>query len=171
MRSLSGALILLAGTVALPAHAGRALRVTLADCPGWAADEVERLLRLELATVGGGESDVGAADVEITCDDAGASLKASDSQTHRLLTRRLELSPATEDSARTLAISAAQLVRALGWLGEPASATPRAPAPPRLPPPSPPRVRRRPIELQLGTGARAARIRPGRRHDAAAAGR
>jgi hypothetical protein len=143
----------LIGSAAPPALASRALRVRMNNCSEWSAGEVERLARLELATVGGGESDAGGADVEITCDEAGAALLASDSQTRHTLSRRIELSAGAEDAERVLAISAAQLVRALDWLPEPpARATvvkPRAtqPQPPRSPP-------RRPLELQLGAGPR-----------------
>ncbi len=121
-------------------------------CSGWSATEVERLAQLELATVGGGESDVGDATVKVTCDDAGALLEASESGARRSLSRRVELLASAEDGVRVLAISAAQLVRALDWLREPPTAPPVVQA--RVAPAQPARPRRSPVEIHLGAGPR-----------------
>ena len=159
MKLASLALVLTLGSAALPAHASRALRVSMGGCHAWSPVEVERLTRLELTTLGGGESDEGNADVQITCDDTGATLKASDAAARRSLSRRIRLAMDAEDGERVLAISAAQLVRALDWLPPmSAAAIPVEPpvvlstptSPPALPPP-----RRPALELQLGAGPRA----------------
>lgn len=145
------AIVLLICSGSKPALASRALHVSMNNCSGWSAAEVERLARLELATVGGGESDVGGADVEISCDEAGAALQASESQTRRSLARRVELLAGAEDAERVLAISVAQLVRALDWLPAPPPVVKTSVARPSAPPAAPPQ---RTLELHVGLGPR-----------------
>jgi len=151
--SIIGACAATLGTVGV-AHANRALEVSVNECAGWSPLEVERLTRLELATVGGGESDVGSADVDISCRGTEVVLVATDSRSRRSLSRAIELEPGAEGAERVLAISVAQLVRALDWLPEtiPTRPQPRRPAdverPVRSEPPS------KPFELHLGGGSR-----------------
>ncbi len=137
------------------ARASRSLRVQLDNCSTWSERDLERLVQLELGTVGGGESDVGSADVAIVCSAADVTITARESS-NRALSRTVELTPAAEDGAHLLAISVAQLVRALAWLPE---STPAAPRPARAADTRPPapatRPRSRALELHLGAGPRA----------------
>jgi hypothetical protein len=137
------------------ARASRHLRVQLDSCATWSEQDLERLVQLELGTVGGGESDVDSADVDIVCGTSNVTITARESS-NRALSRTVDLLPAAEDSAHLLAISVAQLVRALDWLPEPSMPTPAAaPRPDTRPHTPPPQPRSRALELHLGAGPRA----------------
>ncbi len=146
------------GSVA-PAQASRSLRFALSDCGAWPAAELERLAQLELATVGGGESDVGSADVHVKCGAETAVITATDPRTRRSLSRSVAVSEGAEGAERLLAISVAQLVRALDWLPEAPTAKPTSPAAkPVSPAPRP--APHRALELQLGVGPRSRAFSP-----------
>jgi hypothetical protein len=136
------------------AQATRALDVSVSDCPGWSSSELERLIRLELATVGGGESDVGSADVSISCHGGEVELVATDSRSRRSLSRVIGLESEAEGADRVLSISVAQLVRALDWLPETRPTRPEPRRPPVAERPSPPVLTSKPFELHLGAGSR-----------------
>lgn len=146
------ALVLALLSGAQSAHAARRLSLTLEGCAAWSPSEVERLAQLELGTVGGGESDVGSADVRVACQPGEALITATEPRSRRALSRRLELG-GSDDAPRLVGISVAQLVRALDWLPEPEPApAPKPAAAPKPPSPPPPQHR---LELRLGAGPRA----------------
>jgi hypothetical protein len=150
LRVASAALVLLSWVE--PARASRALSVSLRDCDPLSAERTEQLVRLELATVGGGESDSGIAEVRIVCIDAQVQMVATAGHSGRSLSRTIDLERQNEGADRVLAISVAQLVRALDWL--PAVVEP---APPPIATDRQTAPRPRPesgVELQLEGGAR-----------------
>jgi hypothetical protein len=136
------------------AQASRALQVSLHDCANWSPLELQRLIRLELGTVAGGESDVGSAQVSISCHDQKVVLTATDSRSRRALTRTVELETGVEGAERVLSISAAQLVRALDWLPETTPAPPPVTRAQNAEQPSKARFHGRPFQLRLGGGSR-----------------
>jgi hypothetical protein len=136
------------------ARASRVLAVVVNDCPSWSQLELERLIRLELATVGGGESDVGSAEVSISCRASEVVLVATDPRSGRSLSRRVELATGAEGAERVLSISVAQLVRALDWLPETASPRHEVRRPRDPERRTPPGIPAKPFELHLGGGSR-----------------
>ncbi len=143
------------------ARASRRLLAQLEGCSNWSVGELERLAQLELQTVGGGESDVGSADVAIECVGANVTITARESFGRQKLTRQVELEPDAEDGQRLLAISVAQLVRALDWL--PQEQPPPAPRPRPANDRQPALLARpefRRLELNLGAGPRARQLMP-----------
>jgi hypothetical protein len=95
-------------------------------CEAFDLQEVERILRIELA------SEAVVARVALRCDAASVEVDVRDAGSGKRLTRRLPSpSPDEPGAERVLAIAASQVVRALEWLpeAEPEGKAPPAPVP------------------------------------------
>jgi len=93
-----------------------------------------QLLQLELGIAGGGESEAAGTRLTLSCMPGAVRISARELGTRRELSRDVAVAPDNPDAERVLAISAAQLVRALAWL--PQDAAEDAPKPRPKPPPS-----------------------------------
>lgn len=133
----------LAACCALVAHAASAaagasgVDLAAGDCPQVHAEEVDRVLAIELGSVSGAWSGDERLRAELSCDASHLSIAVVDPVTDKRLTRSVAMDWRTGDRDRTVALLVSQLfLTSWSELLLARSAARELPAPPRPPPPA-----------------------------------